>query len=118
MRVICIRYTGKTKQWAIIAPWLTNGAIVTKDEKQAATLAALHVRNWGTGPRDGWDYDTGSQTEFNALIAQAKVEHEQYKATVGGGAGGQVDLSPVLTAIAQVPTAQQNGQAARAAIVK
>ncbi|RZT59308.1 D-alanyl-D-alanine carboxypeptidase-like protein [Microcella alkaliphila] len=35
-----------------------------------------------------------------------------------GGSGGSVDLQPVLDAIAKVPTAAQNGQAARDAIVK
>lgn len=35
-----------------------------------------------------------------------------------GGGGGSTDLTPVLNAIAEVPTAAENGAAARAAIVK
>lgn len=42
----------------------------------------------------------------------------RFTAIPGGTGGAAVDLAPVLDAIANVPTAEQNGQAARNAIVK
>lgn len=120
MKPTTIRYTGKTKAWAFIAPWFTGGSVVTKDETRAKRLAALYVRNWGIGVRDGWDYETSSQAEFNEIIAEGKTAHELYVMTLRAGASvpGSVDLTPVLTAVAAVPTAEENGQAAREAIVK
>jgi len=97
MTVRTIRYTGRTPAWAICSKTLPGGFIRTSDGERAKALAALHVPNWGSGPRDGWDYETNSSTEFNAILAEAGIDHEGYVETLRkaftGGSSGTVPTS-------------------------
>lgn len=90
-----IRYTGNPRQWAIVAPYLDGGYIYTADDATAQALAGLYVRNWGSGDREGWDYQTADKARFDAMLAQARAVHEQYvrntKSATGVGAVVNVD---------------------------
>lgn len=88
MTVRTIRYTGRTRTWAICDPRRKDGYVRTSDGDRAKALAALYVPNWGTGERDGWDYETDSITEFNNILTEAKIAHEEYVATLRAGIGG------------------------------
>lgn len=105
-------------EWSLFHPSLRGltdlerGYIVTTDE----SLARGWARTWGTGfgqekaePRD----------VYVEMQAAARASYDAYVRGIPAPAvGGDASLKPVLDAIAKVPTAAQNGQAARDAIVK
>jgi len=106
-----IRREGNTPEWSLFHPTLRGpselerGYIVVADPEVAKGLARTWADGFGTEKSEPRDVYVGLQ-------AAARWAYDR---NVQPGA---TNLKPVLDAIAQVPTAQENGQAARAAIVK
>jgi len=94
-------YTGVTDDW-----WLDLPPLPLKPDKSMGDLQAALLKVYGENRL----WTAAERTALKTVIPQ--------KGTGVSGGGGSVDLSPVLTAIGGVPTAAQNGAAARAAIVK
>lgn len=94
----------------------------------AAVAGTRCMTTWEGGPK--LEYERTRKSGEMATIMfelygpHKQVNHEQFEAIrtaftpQATGGGEVVDLSPVLNAIAEVPTATENGQAARSAIVK
>jgi GH25 family lysozyme M1 (1,4-beta-N-acetylmuramidase) len=105
-----------------------GGIMLDQGDKDFINLALAYVVRQVRGT----DEYAGDKLTLNQLRAdigfrdgalakiQASVDAatEAIKAIPAGGPGQTVDLSGLLTAIQSVPTAAQNGDAARAAIVK
>jgi len=106
-----IRREGTTPEWSLFHPSLRGpsqgerGYLVITDAAIARDLARTWAEGFGTEKSEPRDVYVGLQ---NA----AKWAWDRNVQPVGG-----VDLTPVLTAIDGVPTAAENGAAARKAIV-
>lgn len=110
-----IRRTGSnTLEWSLFHPSLRGatdlerGYITTTDRD----IAAGWARTWapsGLGSEKSEPRDV-----YIGMQAAARITHDAYQR----GLPASSSNAEVLAAIAKVPTAQQNGQAARAAIVK
>lgn len=106
-----IRREGTTAEWSLFHPTLRGpsdlerGYIVVTDPEIAKGLARTWADGFGSEKVEPRDVYIGLQ-------AAARWAWERNVQT------GGVNLGPVLDAIAKVPTAKQNGQAARAEIVK
>lgn len=113
MRATTVHYTGKSEQWAAVWPGFQDGVLLTRSASRAKAIADIHGRG-------KWDIVTNNAAHFNEILGEARRGHDEYVATLREAAvvSGSTNLQPVLDAIGRVPTAEQNGQAAREAIVK
>ena len=98
------------KEWALAgespgtsANWLTTESRATRD-------------SWA-GQHGGGNWCFLTRKDYESFRARY-LEPVTISGGTVGGTSASVDLSPVLDAIGGVPTAEQNGAAARAAIVK
>ena len=111
-----VQRTGSaTPEWSLFHPSLAGpsdlqrGYYVITDPDEALAWARLLYKGAGSEQSEPRDV-------YVTLQAVARTAHANYRR--GVAVGGTADLTPLLTAIGGVPTAAQNGAAARAAIVK
>ena len=108
-------------EWSLFHPSLDGGDALQKG--YIVTTSATVGRDWART----WANGSGSeQVEprdvYIAMQKSARLTHAAYLRALpkvtATAAAPVVDLKPVLDAIGKLPTAEQNGQAARAHIVK
>jgi hypothetical protein len=99
-------------EWALTHPYLLPGGILTTTDINVANGWAPYTGDAGALiPEDRW------HSTLNAAKQLHELAMAQMRAIHGGGSSTPADLAPVLNAIAEVPTAEENAQAARKAIV-
>lgn len=109
------RIGSATKEWSLFHPSfagpteIERGYYVIRSQAEADDWARLLYQGSGSEQKEPRDV-------YIRMQASARIAHAAYLRALPQG--GAPNLKPVLDAIAQVPTAAQNGQAARAAIVK
>lgn len=113
-----IKKTEKGTEWSLFAPLIAGPVGTTPDQLgRRVTTSETTARIWAD--MYGIDFDRIPVYELEKYRrAQAEGEAIMRDTLARLPKGGQADLGPVLEAVAKVPTAAQNGQAARAAIVK
>lgn len=113
---------GKSDRYALVGLEVPGGSFVTTSVPEAEAIGFVYGNRPETdsiGTKNGGPIKRISQTQLDAaIVLYAKLRAEKVAEERSSGGSATVDLRPVLAAIAEVPTAVENGQAARAEIVK
>lgn len=118
MRPVAFQRTTNGDEWLLGAPWLVGAD--SKQQGYIVTTSADTGNAWLRMYAKGVGSNGVNRAGYIAIQEACRVLRAQWlkNGNPWGSAGGSTDLTPVLQALADVPTAQENGAAARAAIVK
>jgi len=111
----------KPARFALVGLEVPGGSFVTTVVGEAEALGFVYgnrAQTDGVGAKNGNPVKRVTQAQLDAAVALYARLRAALVAETSGGVSTGVSLQPVLDALGAVPTAAQNGAAARAAIVK
>ena len=113
---------GKPARYALVGLDVPGGSEVTTKDPEAEALGFVYgnrPETDGVGAKNGGPVKRVTQAQMDAAVTLYARLRARLVAELSGrvSTGGSVNLQPVLDALSAVPTAAQNGAAARAAIV-
>jgi len=107
-----------TPEWMIGGRELPGGFVVTEDAEEVRRMGRQYSGEGTIPVRLERPLYVAQQAYLAREAALWEAQQVKLLRAVLGGSAGAVSLQPVLDALSAVPTAAQNGAAARAAIVK